>query len=239
MVFCERFCSISRYSKKSVFALVNFIARYIVALYCATLDFSPVSVTMPLKRKERMEKTLVILKPDTVQRALCGEIITRFERAGLKIVAMKMMIPEMELLQKHYPDSLIPIVGNKTKEDWDSYGVDYSETIEEIGTMIVEATRKFMQEAPVVAMVLEGGHAVEIVRKMVGKTGPKDSAPGTIRGDYAHLSLGRASLAKKGAANLIHASGTVDEAKQEIALWFDESEIHDSYKTVHEQLTLA
>lgn len=185
-----------------------------------------------------MERTLIILKPDTVQRALCGEIMTRFEKAGLKIVGAKMMVPDMELLKKHYPDALVPIVGNKTKEDWDSYGVEYSETIEEIGEMIVDATRKFMQEAPVFAMVLEGGHAVEIVRKMVGKTGPKDSAPGTIRGDYAHLSLGRASLAKKGAANLIHASGTVEEAEQEISMWFNDNELFD-YKTVHDHLTHA
>lgn len=183
-----------------------------------------------------MERTFVILKPDTVQRAIAGEIITRFERAGLKIVAMKMMIPEMELLKKHYPDSLIPIVGNKTKTDWDAYGVEYSETVEEIGEMIVTATREFMRSSPVIAMILEGGHAVEIVRKMVGTTGPKDSAPGTIRGDYAHLSLGRASLKKKGAANIIHASGSVEEAKQEIKMWFDDIELF-SYKTVHEDLT--
>ncbi|MDQ3065267.1 MAG: nucleoside-diphosphate kinase [bacterium] len=183
-----------------------------------------------------MERTLVILKPDTMQRAIAGEIITRFERAGLKIVGMKMMVPEMELLKQHYPDDLIPIVGNKTKEDWDNYGVEYGETIEEIGEMIVDATRKFMQSSPVLAMVLEGGHVVEIVRKMVGKTGPKDSPPGTIRGDYAHLSLGRASLKKKGAANLVHASGTPEEAKKEISMWFDESELFN-YKTVHEVLT--
>lgn len=185
-----------------------------------------------------MERTLVILKPDTVQRAIVGEITARFEKAGLKIVGMKMMVPDMELLKKHYPDAMIPIVGNKTKEDWDAYGVEYSESIEEIGQMIVSATRKFMQESPVVAMVLEGGHAVEIVRKMVGKTGPKDSAPGTIRGDYAHLSLGRSSLAKKGAANILHASGSVDEAKGEIKMWFGDDELF-KYTTVHEALTHA
>jgi len=185
-----------------------------------------------------MERTLVILKPDAVQRAIAGEIITRFERVGLKVVGMKMMIPEMELLNRHYPDDLVPIVGGKTKEDWDNYGVEYAETIEEIGEMIVNATRQFMQSSPVIAMVLEGGHAVEVVRKMVGKTGPKDSAPGTIRGDYAHLSLGRASLQKKGAANLLHASGTVDEAKQEISMWFDKSELFE-YKTVHDVHTVA
>jgi nucleoside-diphosphate kinase len=185
-----------------------------------------------------LERTLVIIKPDAVQRSIIGEIITRFERTGLKIKGMKMMVPDMELLKRHYPDSLVPIVGNKTKEDWDAYGIEYSETVEEIGEMIVAATRKFMQEAPVVALVLEGGHAVEIVRKMVGKTGPKDSAPGTIRGDYAHLSLGRASSAKKGAANIVHASGSAEEAETEIAMWFDDSELF-TYTTVHEPLTHA
>lgn len=186
--------------------------------------------------KNAPERTLVILKPDSVQRAIVGEIITRFEHVGLKIIGMKMMIPEMELLNRHYPDDLIPIVGNKTKEDWDNYGVEYGDTVEEIGKMIVKATRDFMKSSPVIAMVLEGDYVVEIVRKMVGKTGPKDSAPGTIRGDYAHLSLGRASLQGKGAANIVHASGTVKEAKQEIAMWFDDNELF-SYQTVHERLT--
>src|SRR5690606_2731648 len=99
-------------------------------------------------------------------------------------------------------------------------------------------TREFMRSAPVIAVVLEGGHAVEIVRKMVGTTGPKDSPAGTIRGDYAHLSLGRASLQKKGAANIIHASGSVEEATNEIKMWFDDNELFE-YKTVHEQLTQA
>ncbi len=102
--------------------------------------------------------------------------------------------------------------------------------------MIVSATRDFMRSGPVIAAVLEGGHAVEVVRKLVGSTGPKDSAPGTIRGDYAHLSLGRASLKKKGAANLIHASGTVEEAEKEIAMWFKPEELFE-YETVHENLT--
>ncbi|HEY5138219.1 MAG TPA: nucleoside-diphosphate kinase [Methylococcales bacterium] len=183
-----------------------------------------------------MERTLIVLKPDTVQRGLVGEIITRFEKIGLKIIAMKMMVPSEELVTTHYSNDLIPIVGNKTKKDWDNYGVEYTDSAEEIGTMIVEATRNFMRSGPVVAAVLEGGHAVEVVRKLVGSTGPKDSAPGTIRGDYAHLSLGRASMQKKGAANLIHASGDVDEAKQEIALWFKPEELFE-YTVVHEGFT--
>lgn len=183
-----------------------------------------------------MERTLVIFKPDAVKRSLVGEILSRFEKVGLKIVAMKMLIPDEQLLTQHYPDALVPIVGNKTKKDWDAYGVAYSETAEEIGRMIIDETRAFMRSGPVIAAVLEGGLAVEVVRKLVGSTGPKDSAPGTIRGDYAHLSLGRASSARKGAANLLHASGDIEEAKREIALWFTPDELYE-YTTVHEGLT--
>ena len=183
-----------------------------------------------------MERTLIVLKPDTIKRGISGEILSRFERSGLKIVGLKMMVPSKELVTEHYPDSLVPIVGGKTKKDWDAYGIEYTESAEEIGQMIVDATRDFMRSSPVVAAVIEGGHAVEVVRKMVGSTGPKDSLPGTIRGDYAHLSLGRASLKKKGAANIIHASGTVDEAEKEIGMWFKKGELFE-YETVHEQLT--
>lgn len=185
-----------------------------------------------------MEQTLVVIKPDAVERQIVGEIITRFERAGLKLVGMKMLKADYEMAKKHYPDTLIPIVGEKTKKDWDAYGVEYNESVEEIGKMIVEATRNFLIAAPVVAIVIEGGHAVEVVRKMVGSTGPKDSSPGTIRGDYAHLSLGRASMLKRGAANIIHASGDIKEAKEEIAHWFNKTELFE-YKTVHEAHTHA
>jgi nucleoside-diphosphate kinase len=183
-----------------------------------------------------MEKTLIIFKPDAVQRGLVGEILTRFERTGLKIVGMKMLVPDHAMLTEHYPEELVPIVGAKTKKDWDAAGLKYSETAEEIGRMIVDETRAFMSSGPVIAAVLEGGHVVEVVRKLIGSTGPKDSAPGTIRGDFAHLSLGRASSAGKGAANLLHASGAVDEAEKEIALWFSPEELH-SYTLTHEHLT--
>jgi nucleoside-diphosphate kinase len=185
-----------------------------------------------------MERTLIVLKPDAVQRGLVGEILGRFERIGLKVIGMKMMVPSEELVNTHYSDDLIPIVGGKTQKDWDAYGVEYTDSAEEIGTMIVKATRDFMRSGPVVAVVLEGGHAAEVVRKLVGSTGPKDSAPGTIRGDYAHLSLGRASIQKRGAANLIHASGNAEEAKQEIDWWFKPEELFE-YKLVHEFLTHA
>jgi nucleoside-diphosphate kinase len=183
-----------------------------------------------------VEKTLIVFKPDTIKRGLVGEILSRFERVGLKIVGMKMIQIDNNLATKHYPDSLASIIGNKTKKDWDNYGIEYTETSEEIGQIIVDATRDFMTSTPVIAVVLQGGHVVEVVRKLVGSTGPKDSAPGTIRGDYAHLSLGKASASRKGAANLIHASGTVEEADREIDLWFKPEELYD-YKLSHEDLT--
>lgn len=186
-----------------------------------------------------MERTLVVLKPDAVQRSLVGEIISRFERVGIKIVAMKMLTPTEDLVKQHYTDELIPIMGNKTTKDWEAWGISYDKTKEQIGTEVLQATRDFMRSSPVIAMVLEGDHVVEIVRKMIGSTGPKDSAPGTIRGDYAHVALGRASLANKGGANLVHASGSPEEAVKEIALWFLPSELMPHYKLAHEHLTHA
>lgn len=185
-----------------------------------------------------MQRTLVVLKPDAVQRSLIGEIISRFERVGLKIVAMKMLVPSDELVRQHYTDDLVPVMGNKTTKDWDAWGIAYEKSKDQIGREVLQATRDFMRSSPVVAIVLEGDHVVEIVRKMIGSTGPKDSAPGTIRGDYAHVALGRASLANKGGANLVHASGSPEEAENEIALWFP-GEAMLQYKLSHEHLTHA
>lgn len=186
-----------------------------------------------------MERTLVVLKPDAVQRSLVGEIIGRFEKVGLKIVAMKMLVPSEELVAQHYTEDLIPIMGNKTTKDWEAWGIAYDKSKEQIGREVLTATRAFMRSTPVVAFVLEGDHVVEVVRKMVGSTGPKDSAPGTIRGDYAHVALGRASLANKGGANLVHASGSPEEAIKEIELWFTSAELAPHYKLAHEHLTHA
>lgn len=158
-----------------------------------------------------MEQTLIILKPDTIQRGIIGEVITRFERAGLKIVAMKMIAPDELHFHKHYE------------------GI--SGLISRWGDDIYNITLKQMTETPVIAFVLEGVEAVSHVRKMVGTTDPKDSAPGTIRGDYTHVT--RAYTNPKGSTlpNIVHASGNPEEAEQEILLWFTKDEIYGDYDT--------
>ena len=160
-----------------------------------------------------MEQTLVILKPDTIQRGLVGEIITRFERAGLKIIAMKMIAPDELHFHKHYE------------------GI--SHLISRWGEDIFNVTLSQMTETPVITFVLEGVEAVAHVRKMVGTTDPKDSAPGTIRGDFTHVT--RAYTNPRGATlpNILHASGNPEEAVQEIALWFAHDEVYAEYETAN------
>lgn len=163
-----------------------------------------------------VEKTLVVFKPDAVQRGLVGEILTRFERVGLKIVATKMITPTKEHYHKHY---------------------------EEIGQMITrrgehafDVTLDMMMAGPVIAMVFEGVEAVSLVRKLVGGTEPKAALPGTIRGDFSHMSFGYADGENKGIPNLIHASGDPQEAEQEIDHWFSDSELYD-YRALNETFT--
>ncbi|HVO86626.1 MAG TPA: nucleoside-diphosphate kinase [Candidatus Binatia bacterium] len=163
-----------------------------------------------------MEKTLVILKPDALKRGLSGEIISRFERAGLKIVGMKMLSPDEAHYHHHY--ETISGLGSRRGED------------------VLAKNSEFMMSGPVVAFVLEGVDAVELVRKMVGDTEPKSAAPGTIRGDYAHMSFSHANEHNKGLPNLVHASGDSKEAKQEVEHWFKPDELFE-YKTAHEHLT--
>jgi len=158
-----------------------------------------------------MERTLIILKPDTIQRGLVGEIITRFERAGIKIVGMKMVSPDEEHFHKHYE------------------GI--SNLISRWGEDIYNVTLSQMTEAPVIAFVLEGIEVVQHVRKMVGTTDPKDSAPGTIRGDYTHITRAYSNPRGSTLPNLLHASGNPEEAEQEIALWFKDEELYGEYDT--------
>lgn len=164
-----------------------------------------------------IEKTLIILKPDTIQRGLVGEIITRFERAGLKIVAMKMIAPDELHFHKHYE------------------GI--SGLISRWGEDIYNITLKHMTESPVIVFVLEGVEAVTYVRKLVGTTDPKDSAAGTIRGDYTHVTRAFTNPAGRTLPNILHASGDPEEAKLEIDLWFNSDEIYTDYDNLHATVT--
>jgi len=163
-----------------------------------------------------MERTLIVFKPDSVQRGIVGEVLTRFERVGLKIVGAKMLQPDYDHYHQHYEG-----IGTlKTRK----------------GDEIFESQLKSMLDGPVIAMVLEGVDAVETVRKMVGSTEPKSALPGTIRGDYAHVSYGAANASGKSVSNIIHASADSNEAEQEITHWFSESEMY-TYEAVHEKFT--
>jgi len=158
-----------------------------------------------------IERTLVLLKPDAVQRAFAGEIISRFERAGLKIVGLKMVLADEDFAKKHYREELAKRRG------------------EHVRKLMVD----FLQGGPVIAIALEGVDAVEIVRKMVGATEPKAAQPGTIRGDYAHVCYSYADEKKMVVKNLIHASSDKSDAKLELDLWFSPKELHN-YKSVHD-----
>ncbi len=157
-----------------------------------------------------IERTFVAIKPDGVKRGLVGRIIQRFEDAGLKIVAMKMVWVDKDLAERHYE-------AHKGKSFF--------------GPLV-----DFITEGPVVAMVLEGVNAIKVVRKIVGPTNPMEAPPGTIRGDFSHVSLDYADKSGRATPNIIHASGNAEEAEKEIYLWFNENEIH-SYKRLDEYYT--
>lgn len=189
-----------------------------------------------------MEQTLVVLKPDAVARGLAGDIIGRFERVGLKLVGAKLMVVSKTLADKHYPsdrEEFIKGMGNKTLENYRSLGIDASkefghEDAHKIGLVIRGWLVDMITSGPVLAMVWEGPHAVELVRKIVGHTLPLASAPGTIRGDYSFDSSYLANTNRRPIKNLIHASGNVEEAQFEVPLWFEKKEIH-SYERVEEK----
>lgn len=192
--------------------------------------------------KNKIEQTLAVLKPDAVARGLSGEIIKRFERVGLKIAAIKLVMASRDLVNRHYPEDREELwigIGNKTLDNYRAMEMDPTTSLgtsdpKEIGKMVRVWLMDYMTEGPVLAMVLEGPHAVELVRKMCGHTLPLLSAPGTIRGDFSFDSSYLANTAGRPIKNLIHASGIVTEAEYEIPLWFDESEIH-SYERVEEK----
>ncbi len=190
-----------------------------------------------------IERTLVLVKPDGVKRGLIGEIVTRFEKAGLKIVAMKMLWVDTKHVAKHYPDSrteLLQAMGEKSLKTYEKYGLDPEKILgtkdpTAIGRMINEWNRDFLSSGPVVAMVLEGIHAVDNVRMITGNTLPTFAEPGSIRGDLSIDSPAVANQRKRAVHNLVHASGNTAEAVYEVDLWFTDKEIHD-YKRADEDV---
>ncbi len=174
-----------------------------------------------------MERTLILIKQDSIQRGLAGEIIKRFEQRGFKIAAMKMLVPDEKLLGQHYADDLAwkISVGKKTKESMAQKGITMKETEEQIGARIREWNMNILRGKPVIAIIFEGISAVEIGRKIVGHTEPRQAAPGTIRGDFSSESIAFADEKNRVIFNLVHASGSVDEAEREIKVWFKPNEI--------------
>ncbi len=185
----------------------------------------------------KKEQTYVMVKPDGVQRGLVGEIISRVERTGLKIVGLKMMVASRENLTKHYgkSDEWYESKGQGIVNNLTNAGLPVQKTAYEYGKGIVDALINYMASGPVVAMVIEGNQSVAIVKKLVGGTEPTTSDVGTIRGDLTLDSYQIANLDSRAVRNLIHCSDQVDEAKREIELWMTPNDIQD-YRTVHEAM---
>ena len=158
-----------------------------------------------------IERTLVLLKPDAVERSLVGRVVSKLEDAGLKIVGLKMAWVDKSFALRYYTEDLAKRRGEHIRQGMAS----------------------FLTSGPVIAVAVEGVDAVENVRKLVGATEPKSAAPGTIRGDFSHMSFGHADSKKAVVKNLVHASSSKKEADAEVKLWFKSSELH-KYKTVHD-----
>lgn len=186
----------------------------------------------------KKERTLVVIKPDGIQRTLVGEIIGRFEKVGLKLSAMKMFIPTEEFVEAHY--TLDPewrrVTGEKRVKAAKERGEQLSsEDPHEITAIILQKLKKYLASGPVIAMVWEGAHSVEIVRKITGGTEPRTTDVGSIRGDYVMDSYIMADGDGRAVRNLLHASGSVAEAEKEIAHWFKSEEVLD-YKIIQEAI---
>lgn len=185
----------------------------------------------------KKERTFVMVKPDGVRKGLIGEIIARFEQRDLKVVALEMFMPTTEQIDDHYPkdEKWIARLGQKTLGTYEKYGVDAKEALGtdndlEIGKMVRGWLVDYMTSAPLVRMVVEGIHSVDMVRKICGATLPNLADMGTIRGDYSADSPAVANSEKRAVMNLVHASETPEEAEHEIKHWFGDREVIFEYK---------
>lgn len=186
-----------------------------------------------LKTAPRQERTFLMIKPDGVKRGLTGEILRRIEQRGLKVIALEMILPTKEQMDGHYPKDKkwVTRLGEKTLSTYEKYGYD---AIEELGTddpakigpMVRQWLIDFMVSGPVVKSVIQGVHAVDMVRKLAGVTMPSAAELGSIRGDYSVESAALANKEKRSVQNLVHASETPEEARHEIAYWFSRGQVH-------------
>lgn len=191
-----------------------------------------------------MQKSLIILKHDTVSRGIIGEIIHRFERLGLKICAFKLIDASITQGENHYPSSIewLETVGKRTLDDYKVKGYNPIEKIgtdkaEEIGRKIKNWNIDYLTAGPILVMILEGNNAIQLIRKHLGATNPSFANPGTIRGDYGIDSIELANEQGRPVYNLIHASGSDEEAKEEINLWFKKDEIFEEYDIATNKVT--
>lgn len=177
--------------------------------------------------ESKKERTLVLVKPDGVQRALIGEIVSRLERVGLKIVALKFLLPTKDQAYKHYvkSEAEIEALGNRSIEGKKKSGIEVVENPKELGQKIVNRLVAFLSAGPIVAIVLEGNRSIAITRKLVGSTEPLQSDVGTIRGDYTIDSYALADDGDRSVRNLVHASANVEEADYEIKVWFKDEDL--------------
>ncbi len=185
----------------------------------------------------KKERTLVILKPDAIQRGLVGDLLKRFENTGLKLIAMKMMVPKEELVWKHYnkDEAWFQSKGEKLVENLKAAGLPIEKEAIEYGREIIGALVKFMTASPVIPMVWEGNQSVAIIKKIVGSTEPATSAVGTIRGDYTLDSYEISNLDGRAVRNLVHCTDDSSESEREISLWFNQEELI-SYRLIAEQM---
>lgn len=187
----------------------------------------------------KLERTLVIIKPDGIQRGLIGEVIKRYEQVGLKLVAIKMVLPTEDMIEKHYtldPEWRMK-TGLKTIKGYHDKGLTAPESDPlKVTARILKNLANYMAKSPIIVMVWQGAHAVSVVRKLTGSTEPLMSDVGTIRGDFVLDSYSMSDGDKRAVRNLVHASGSVKEAQDEIAHWFKKDELFD-YNLFIEQIT--
>lgn len=190
-----------------------------------------------MSKKPHQERTFVMLKPDTVQRGLMGDLIKRFEATGLKCTTMKMFMADEDRLFKHYnkDDEWFEKKGVGIVEDLKAQNIEVTKEPIEYGKDIIRANAKFMMSAPVVAMVWEGNQAVAVIKKLVGSTEPATSDVGTVRGDYTIDSYSHAAFEDRAVRNLVHCSDEVSEAEREIDLWLNSDEVMD-YVSAQERI---